>query len=54
VFLTADGTADNIYVAMNNRISDFIVKPIDRDILRKKLDGQLKDFMLHRRMRVIN
>ena len=51
IFLTSEGTMDNVYVAMENGASDFLVKPIDEDMLRSKLATHLKDFLLLREVR---
>jgi len=51
VFLTSEGTIDNISVALNLGASDFVVKPIDDDILSEKLALHLKDFEMKRRIR---
>jgi len=51
IFLTSEGTMDNVYVAVTNGACDFLVKPIDEDILRKKLELHLKDYMMHRQIR---
>jgi len=53
IFLTSEGTMDNIYVALNNGACDFLVKPIDEDKLRSKLAQHLKDFLLLRQLRHI-
>jgi PleD family two-component response regulator len=51
IFLTSEGTVDNITVAKNLGASDFIVKPIDAAILRSKTALHLKDFIMRRRTR---
>jgi len=51
VFLTSDGTPDNVYVATHLGASDFIVKPIDKDVFRDKVSSCLSDFMIRRRVR---
>ena len=53
IFMTSDGTTDLLSGAINLGASDFIVKPIDETILRKKIALHLKDFMLLRRMRLL-
>lgn len=51
IFLTAEGTIDNISVAVQHDASDFIVKPIDEEILHKKIAAHLSDYLIHRRLR---
>ena len=51
LFLSSEGTTDNISLAINAGVSDFIVKPIDYEILRKKIAVHLKDYMKRRRIR---
>ena len=51
VFLTSEGTVDNLTVAINLGINDFILKPIDDKILHDKLKLCLKDYILRRRLR---
>jgi len=51
IFLTSEGTPDNVYVALDSGASDFIVKPVDEEILRNKLSQHLKDYMMHRHIR---
>ena len=51
VFLTSEGTVDNLTVAINLGINDFILKPIDDKILHDKLNSCLKDYILRRRLR---
>jgi len=51
IFLTSEGTMDNVYVAKNSGASDFLVKPIDEKILKEKLAQHLKDFMIIRTIR---
>jgi len=51
IFLTSEGTMDNVYVALENGACDFLVKPIDENILRNKLALHLKDFLLLRQLR---
>ena len=50
VFLTTEGTIDNITVAANLGGADFIVKPIDEAILREKMAQHTADFMIKRRI----
>jgi PleD family two-component response regulator len=51
IFLTSEGTIDNISVAINLGASDFIIKPIDEKILREKTTLHLKDYIMRRRVR---
>ena len=51
MFLTSDGTPDNVYVATHLGASGFVVKPIDRDLLRERVSNSLADFMIRRRVR---
>jgi PleD family two-component response regulator len=53
VFLTSDGTPDNVYVAISNNASDFMLKPIDKAILREKMAHHLKNFMTLRLIRTV-
>jgi len=50
IFLTGEGTVDNFSVAMHLGASDFLVKPIDENILREKVALHLKDFLIRRRL----
>jgi len=51
IFLTSEGTMDNVYVAMDNGACDFLVKPIDEGALRSKLELHLKDYITLRQIR---
>jgi len=51
VFLTSEGTIDNVSVATSIGASGFIVKPIDEDVLRNKIDSVLVDYIARRRIR---
>ena len=51
MFLTSEGTIDNVSVATTIGASGFIVKPIDEDILHEKISGILVDYILRRRIR---
>ena len=53
IFLTSEGTMDNIYIALNNGACDFLVKPIDENRLRSKLAQHLNDLHLLRELRRI-
>jgi len=50
IFLTSEGTMDNVYIALNNGACDFLVKPIDEGMLREKVAQHLKDFIIRRRI----
>jgi len=54
LFLTSEGTLDNLSVAMQLGASDFLVKPIDETILRDKAAHHLKDFIIRRRLNSIS
>jgi len=51
IFITSAGSIDNISVAMHLGAADFIVKPVDRDILDEKVANQLKGYMIRRHLR---
>jgi len=51
VFLTSEGTIDNVSVATTIGASGFIVKPIDEKILLDKIASLLIDYISRRRMR---
>jgi CheY-like chemotaxis protein len=53
IFLTSDGTQDNVYIAMHVGACDFVLKPIDKAILHEKLEQHLKHFKIKRRIRSI-
>lgn len=53
VFLTSEGTLDTLNAAVNFGASDFIVKPIDETILRKKMALHMADYMMRRHMRAL-
>jgi len=48
MFLTSEGTIDNLSIAMSLGSADFIVKPIDEETLTKKVSAALKNFMVIR------
>ena len=54
IFLTGEGTLDNFSIAMNLGASDFLVKPINEDLLREKVYHHLKDFIIRRRLNKIS
>jgi len=54
VFLTSEGTIDNVSVATTIGASGFIVKPINEKILREKVASVLTDYISRRRMRAVN
>ena len=51
IFLTSEGTVDNLSVAMHLGACDFIVKPLDPAVLRERIAVHLSDFMMQRRIR---
>ena len=51
IFLTSEGTPGNAHFALENGASDFIVKPVDEEILRNKLAFHLKDMTMIRHIR---
>ena len=51
VFLTSEGTIDNVSVATTIGASGFIVKPIDDNILLEKVEALLEDYIVRRRIR---
>jgi len=51
VFLTSEGTIDNVSVATNIGACGFIVKPIDEAILKDKIADVLTDYIARRRIR---
>jgi PleD family two-component response regulator len=53
VFLTSEGSVDNLSVAVHLGASDFLLKPIDDEELRKKARKHLHAFMIRRRLRSI-
>ncbi|MCL2188606.1 MAG: response regulator [Defluviitaleaceae bacterium] len=54
VFLTAEGSVDNLTVAMHLGVNDFIVKPIEENILHEKMAAALSGYRLIRRLRAHN
>ena len=53
IFLTAEGTIENIAVAMSLGACDFIVKPIVADILREKVTQHIADYKTLRQIRTL-
>ena len=51
IFLTSEGTIDNVSVATTIGASGFIVKPIDETVLREKIDSVMVDYIARRRIR---
>jgi len=51
IFVTSEKTVDSVTVATNLGACDYIIKPIDGVILRKKIAKHLKDFLVRRRVR---
>jgi len=50
MYLTSDGTIDNLSAAVASGASGFIVKPIDEKILLEKVAAQLDGFLIRRRI----
>jgi len=50
IYLTSDGTFDNLSAAIASGASDFMVKPIDETILLDKLAAQMNGFLIRRRI----
>jgi len=53
IFVTSAGSIDNISVAMHLGAADFIVKPVNREILLEKVSLHLKSYMIRRRLREV-
>jgi len=53
VFLTSEGTADNMTEAVSLGASGFLVKPIDEVLLLEKVAAELVDYRIKRRIRVL-
>ncbi len=51
LFLTSEGTIDNLNAAVYFGASDFIVKPIDETVLREKLAMHTTDYLMLRHLR---
>jgi PleD family two-component response regulator len=51
LFLTSDHSAVSITTAITLGACDYIIKPIDEVILRKKIAKHLEDFLIQRRIR---
>jgi len=51
IFLTSEGTIDNVSVATTIGAKGFIVKPIDDAVLHEKIASVLVDYVLRRRIR---
>jgi DNA-binding response OmpR family regulator len=54
IILTSEKSIDHITVAVHLGACDYILKPIDADVLRKKVATHLADFIMHRRIRTVN
>ena len=50
IFLTGEGTRDNLFVATQLGASDFLVKPINEMMLREKVAQHLDGFVIRRRL----
>jgi len=53
IFLTADGSIDNLSVAIHLGACDFLVKPVDEFKLREKVSLHLENFVIRRRIRLL-
>ena len=54
IFLTTEGTIDHISTAINLGARDFIIKPIDPFLLHERVGASLKDYIIRRRIRVLD
>jgi DNA-binding response OmpR family regulator len=54
IFLTSEGTIDHISTAVYLGVCDYIVKPIERDVLHEKIAAHLTHYLLRRRIRSLN
>jgi len=54
IFLTSEGTVDHISTAVYMGVCDYIVKPINKEVLREKIALHLTDFIKRRRLRSLN
>jgi len=53
VFLTSEKSMDHLTAAVGLGACDYIIKPIDEVILRKKMSKHLEDFIIRRRIRLL-
>jgi response regulator RpfG family c-di-GMP phosphodiesterase len=53
VFLTSEKTIDHVTAAAHLGVCDYIIKPIDEMILRRKMATHLADFVMRRRIRAL-
>ena len=53
VFLTSEGTVDNLTVAVHLGACGFLVKPIDEQMLLEKVASYLTGYLMKRRIRVL-
>jgi len=52
VFLTTEATNDNVMVAAHHlRVTDFLVKPINDELLRNKMETHLASYIIRRSIR---
>jgi len=48
MYLTSEGTIDNLSIALSLGSADFIVKPVEEDVLKQKVSAALKNYMVIR------
>ena len=52
MYLTSERNPDTVFVAYSHGACDFMIKPIDKDVLHEKLAHHTRDFLLQRRIRM--
>ena len=53
-FLTSENSIDHISVSVHLGVCEYIVKPIDKEIVQTKIEKHLEDYMVRRRLRQFN